>query len=70
MASGNKWIIVLVAFDDPEIPTQVIKERIPGEDDEKLAAFLRGGDLVAVVGTDQEHVAEGYRLEAEKNCLR
>jgi hypothetical protein len=69
MQSTHKWIIVLVAYDDPQIETQVIKERLPAEDDEQLAALLRGGDLLAVLGFDNETAAEAHRIEAEKQCL-
>jgi hypothetical protein len=70
MNSPYKWIIVLVAYDDPEIETRVIKERIAMEESEQLAAFLRGGELVAVFGLDNEAAAEAQRLEVEKACLR
>jgi hypothetical protein len=70
MLNTHKWIIVLVAYDDSEIETRVIKERIPMEDDEQLAALLRGGDLVTVVGFDHEDAAEDARVEIEKSCLR
>ena len=70
MNSTHKWIIVLVAYDDPAIETRVIKERIPMEDDEQLAALLRGGELVAVFGFDNEAAAESQRFEVEKTCLR
>ena len=70
MDAGHKWIIVLVAYDDPRIEAQVIKDRIPVEDDEELAALLRGGELVDVVARDSEPAAEAQRLEIEKSCLR
>lgn len=69
-STGYKWIIALVAFDDENVPAQVLKERIPLEDDEKLAAFLRGGELVATVTVDDEQVAEWERAAVEKSCLR
>jgi len=67
---AHKWIIVLIAFDDPELPPAVIKERIPAGDDERVAAFLRGGELLNVIHEDSESVAEGIRRDAEKECLR
>ena len=67
--NAGKWIIVLVAYDDADLEPQVIKELIPAREDEQLAALLRGGELVAVV-EDIEEVAEGCRLEFEKQCLR
>src|SRR5262245_3508982 len=70
MNSAHKWIIVLAAYDDPAIEPRVIKERIPIEDDEQLAAFLRGGQLVAVLGLDQEAAAEAQRIDVERTCLR
>jgi len=48
MKKQHKWIIVLVAYDDPRIPTRVLKERLLVAENEQLAAFLRGGYLVAV----------------------
>ena len=66
----GKWIIALVAFDDDDLPPQVIKERISGDEDEHLAAFLRGAELLDVIGDEPEAVAEGYRLQIEKKCLR
>src|SRR5690349_7036327 len=53
-----KWIILLVAYDDPEIEAEVIKERIGADDDEEMAAFLRGAELVAVMGDEQEAIVE------------
>jgi hypothetical protein len=70
MRSAYKWIIILVAYDDAAIETRVIKERLPTEDDEQLAALLRGGDLVEVLGFDNEAAAEFHRIAAEKQCLR
>ena len=70
MNSTHKWIIVLVAYDDPAIETRVIKERLAMEDNEQLAALLRGGELVAVSGLDNEAVAEAQRIEFERSCLR
>ena len=70
MNAGHKWIIVLVAYDDPEIEARVIKERLPAEDDERLAALLRGGELVAVLDFDYEPAAEAQRVEVERTSLR
>ena len=70
MNAGHQWVIVLVAYDDPEIEARVIKERIPAEDDEQLAALLRGGELVAVIDCDDESAAEAQRVEVERSCLR
>ena len=70
MKAEHKWIIVLVAYDDPAIETRVIKERLAIDDEEDLAALLRGGELVAIVGFDNELAAEASRIEAEKSCLR
>jgi hypothetical protein len=66
----SKWIILLVAFDDPDLDPEVIKERIAADEDEDLAAFLRGGELVAVMADEDELVVEGFRREVEKQCLR
>ena len=66
----SKWIILLVAFDDPELEPEVIKERIGADEDEELAAFMRGGELVAVMGDEDEATVEGFRREVEKQCLR
>ena len=63
MNAGHKWIIVLVAYEDPEIEARVIKERLPAEDDEQLAALLRGGELVAVMDFDNESAAESQRVD-------
>ena len=70
MNVGYKWIIVLVAYEDPEIEVRVIKERLPAEDDEQLAALLRGGELVAVMDFDNESVAEAQRVDVERSSLR
>jgi hypothetical protein len=70
MTSGYKWIIVLVAYDDADLPAQVLKERIPLEDDEQLAAFLRGGELLSTITLDNEAVVECERTAIEKSCLR
>jgi len=70
MCDTHKWIITLVAHDHPEIPTCVIKERVPIDEDEHLAALLRGGELVAVVRIDSEFIAEAQRVETERSCLR
>ena len=70
MKDAGKWIIYLVAFDDPEIAPEVLKERIPTSENEHLAAFLRGGELLDVVFEDEEVTAEGCRREFERQCLR
>ncbi len=66
----SKWIILLVAFDDPNVEPEVIKEHIAADEDEELAAFLRGAELVAVMADEEEMVVEGFRREVEKQCLR
>lgn len=70
MKNDWKWIVVLVAFDDDVVEPHVIKERIPVEENEQLAAFLRGGELMTVVTVDDERVAEAERKYVEKSCLR
>lgn len=70
MSASYKWVIVLVAFEDSDVDPQVIKERIPADEDERLASFLRGGELMAVVMLDDERVAEAERRHVEKLCLR
>lgn len=70
MNADRKWVIVLIAFDDPDLPPQVIKECIPAHEDDHLAAFLRGGELLDVIRENDEAVVEGYRLQVEKKCLR
>ena len=70
MRNRYKWIIVLVAYDDLRVETRLIKERIGLDDNEQLAALLRGGELVCVLGYDNEMAAEAERIEAEKFCLR
>jgi hypothetical protein len=70
MRSKYKWIIVLVAYDDPQIQTRVVKERIPLRENEQFAALLRGGHLVAVLSRDNESAAEAERIAVEKSCLR
>ena len=70
MRNEGKWIIVLVAYDDPELEPEVLKERIGSAEDPQLAAFMRGGELVGVLNDDEEELAEGYRREIEKQCLR
>ena len=70
MKTRHKWIIVLVAYDDPTIETRVIKERLPIDEDEQLAALLRGGELVAVLELDNEAAAEAHRIEVERASLR
>jgi hypothetical protein len=67
---GHKWIVVLIAFDDPDVPPQVLIERIAAGVDERLAAFMRGGELLNVLHEDNESIAEGIRRDAEKECLR
>ena len=67
---AGKWVFYLVAFDDPELEPQVLMERIPADEDEQLAAFLRGGELLDVLGDEEEDVADGYRRALEKQCLR
>ena len=49
MSGPVKWIIVLVAFEDDEFEPQVLKERLEPQEDEFIAAFLRGGELLAVI---------------------
>jgi len=70
MQTAKKWIIILIAFDDSDIDAQVLKERIPVDEDEHVAAFLRGGELLDVLADDAEEMIEGYRREIEKECLR
>ena len=66
----SKWVILLVAFDDPDLDAEVIKERIGADEDEEMAAFLRGAELVAVMADEDEAVVEGFRRAVEKQCLR
>jgi hypothetical protein len=70
MSAAYKWIIVLIAFDDPAVPPQVIKERIAADEDEHLAAFLRGGEVIDVLFEEDEEVVEGVRRMLERQCLR
>ena len=70
MNGTMKWILVLVAFDDSDIEPVVIKERIDINEDEQLAALLRGGELLDVLADEEEQVIEHYRRELEKQCLR
>ena len=71
MESASKWVIFLVAFDDPEVDPQVLVERVPADEDENLAAFMRGGHVLEVrPGTYTELEIEQCRRELEKNCLR
>ncbi|MEO6437111.1 MAG: hypothetical protein ABIP55_15315 [Tepidisphaeraceae bacterium] len=70
MNPAGKWIIFLVAFEDDDFDPLVLKERIAIEEDEHLAAFLRGGELLTVLSDDDEETAEAYRREFEKQCLR
>ena len=66
-----KWVIFLVAFDDPDVDPQVLAERVPADEDEHLAAFMRGGHVLEVrPGTETEVEIEYCRREFEKNCLR
>jgi hypothetical protein len=67
---AGRWILVLVAYDDDELEPQVLKERLAGDDDEQLCAFLRGGELVAVIEDADETAAEAHRALVEKECLR
>jgi hypothetical protein len=70
MSAPAKWIILLVAFDDPALPAEVIAERISANEDEHLAAFLRGGELLDVLWEDDAGVVERYREQFERKCLR
>lgn len=70
MNGPGKWIMLLVAFSDDDFEPVVLKERIAADEDEQLAAFLRGGELLAVLGDEEESVAEGFRRDLEKQCLR
>ena len=70
MKTRHKWIIVLVAYDDPTIETRVIKERLTVDEDEQLAALLRGGELIAVSDIDDEGAAEAHRIEVERSSFR
>lgn len=70
MNDAAKWIILLVAFEDEDFEPQVLKERIALGEDPHLAAFLRGGELLAVLGNEDETTAEGFRRDFEKQCLR
>ena len=70
MNGPGKWIMLLVAFSDDDFEPVVLKERIGADEDEQLAAFLRGGELLAVLGDEEESVAEGCRRDLEKQCLR
>ena len=68
--SSFKWVVMLVAFDDESVEVKVIKERVAQDEDENLVAFLRGGELMAVVTVDDERVAEDERMYVEKSCMR
>jgi hypothetical protein len=71
MESATKWVIFLVAFDDPEVDPQVLAERIAADEDEQMAAFMRGGEVLEVrPGTYTDAEIEQCRRELEKNCLR
>ena len=61
---------MLFRSDDPAIETRVIKERLTIDEDEQLAALLRGGELVAVLELDNEAAAEAHRIEVERASLR
>lgn len=67
---AHKWIVLLVAFEDPEIEPRVLKEKIAAHEDEQLAAFCRGGELITVIEDDNEPLAEAIRRDLEKECLR
>jgi hypothetical protein len=71
MECATKWVIFLVAFDDPEMEPQVLVERLPIDEDEQFAAFMRGGHVLEVrPGSYTEDEIEMCRREFEKNCLR
>lgn len=71
MESGTKWVMFLVAFDDPEVEPQVLAERVAADEDEQISAFMRGGHVLEVrPGTYTEAEIESCRRELEKNCLR
>jgi hypothetical protein len=71
MESASKWVIFLVAFDDPDVDPQVLAERVDADEDENLAAFMRGGQVLEVrPGSYTETEIEHCRRELEKNCLR
>jgi hypothetical protein len=67
---AGRWILVLVAHDDDALEPQVLKEQLAPDDDEQLCAFLRGGELVAVIEDADETIAEAHRVLVEKECLR
>ena len=67
---AGRWILVLVAYDDDTVEPQVLKELLASDDDEHLCAFLRGGELVAVIEDADETIAEAHRVLIEKECLR
>ena len=67
---AGRWILVLVAHDDDDLEPQVLKEQLTPDDDEQLCAFLRGGELVAVIEDADETIAEAHRVLVEKECLR
>ena len=68
--NASKWIIVLVAFEEEGFEAQVLKEQLALDENPHLAAFLRGGELLAVLGDEDEMTAEGCRRDFEKQCLR
>jgi hypothetical protein len=70
VTKSGKWIIVLVAHDDPDLEPQVLKEFIPQDENEHLAALLRGGELIATLVDEPEGDAEMLRREIEKQSLR
>ena len=67
---AGRWILVLVAHDDDTLEPQVLKEQLAPDDDEQLCAFLRGGELVAIIEDADETIAEAHRVLVEKECLR
>jgi hypothetical protein len=71
METDTKWVIFLVAFDDPDVEPQVLAERIAEAEDEQVAAFMRGGHVLEVrPGHYTDDEIEQCRREFEKNCLR
>ena len=71
MENATKWVIFLVAFDDPEVEPQVLAERVPEDEDEQMSAFMRGGHVLEVrPGSYTDDEIEQCRREFEKNCFR
>jgi hypothetical protein len=81
-ASRHVWMIYFVGFDDTadendRVEPQVGRERIQLTSDEpqqmqaelELAAFLRGGQIMSVVG-DDETEAEHARVAIELQVMR